>query len=101
MDSTQDFRAVIAAVSRVTGIPEDKIFSRRGGREYFDARWMAVQLLIDMGYYDRQIADITGMTQRGINKIRVEASKRLAGTWKQFRTNLESLRNTFGITITA
>lgn len=101
MNTINDFRAVLAAVSRVTMIPEDRIFSRRRGREYFDARWMAVQLLIDMGYYDRQIADITGMTQRGINKIRSEAAKRMDGTWKQFGTNLEAARNALGITATA
>lgn len=101
MNSTEDFKAVIAAVSRVTGIPEDKIFSRRGGREYFDARWLAVQILIDLGYYDRQISEVTGMTQRGINKIRAEVQKRANGTWKQFGKNLETVRNAFGISPTA
>ena len=101
MDTINDFKAVLAAVSRVTRIPEDKIFSQRRGREYFDARWMAVQLLIDLGYYDAQIADVTGMTRRGINKIRSDAAKRMNGTWKQFGTNLEAVRKAMGIPATA
>lgn len=98
MDSTQDFKAVLAAVSRATFIPEDRIFSRCRGQEHSDARWMAVQLLIDLGYYDRQIANITGMTQRAINTIRSEAQKRANGTWKQFGKNLEAARKLLGIT---
>ena len=97
MDSTQDFQAVLAAVSRATFIPEGRIFSKCKGQEFSDARWMAVQLLIDLGYYDRQIADVTGMTQRAINKIRAEAQKRANGTWKQFGKNLEQARNLLGI----
>lgn len=101
MDTTNDFKAVLAAVSRATFIPEDRIFSRCRGQENLDARWMAVQLLVDLGYYDRQIADITGMSQRAINKIRAAAANRANGTWKQFRTNLEAARNLLGITSTA
>lgn len=97
MDSTQDFKAVLAAVSRATFIPEDRIFSRCMGQEHRDARWMAVQLLIDLGYYDRQISEMSGMTQRAINKIRAEASKRANGTWKQFGKNLEAARKLLGI----
>lgn len=101
MDSTSDFKAILAAVSRTTWIPEDKIFSKCRGQEYSDARWMAVQLLIDMGYYDRQIADLTGMSQRGINNIRTEALKRANGSWKQFGKNLEAARKALGIHPTA
>lgn len=101
MDSTSDFKAILAAVSRTTWIPEDKIFSKCRGQEYSDARWMAVQLLIDMGYYDRQIADLTGMSQRSINNIRTEALKRANGSWKQFGKNLEAARKALGIHPTA
>lgn len=101
MDSLSDYKAVLAAVSRATYIPEDRIFSRCRGQEHLDARWLAVQLLIDLGYYDRQIAEVTGMTQRAINSIRAEAQKRANGTWKQFGKNLEAARKLLGITHTA
>lgn len=101
MNTTQDLQAVLAAVSRATNIPESRIFSRCKGQDHLDARWMAVQLLVDLGYYDRQIADVTGMTQRAINKIRNAAANRANGTWRQFRTNLEAARNLLGITPTA
>lgn len=97
MNSAQDFKAVLAAVSRATLIPEDRIFSRCKGQEHLDARWMAVQLLIDLGYYDRQIADVTGMSQRAINNIRSDVKKRANGTWKQFGKNLEAARKLLGI----
>jgi hypothetical protein len=98
MDIMQDFQAVLAAVSRATHIPENRIFSKCRGQENLDARWMAVQLLVDLGYYDRQISEVSGMSQRAINKIRAAAALRANGTWKQFGTNLESARNLLGIT---
>lgn len=101
MDIMQDFQAVLAAVSRATKIPEGRIFSKCRGQEHSDARWMAVQLLIDMGYYDRQISEVSGMSQRAINGIRAEAAKRANSTWKQFGRNLEAARQLLGITPTA
>ena len=50
MDSVSDYKAVLAAVSRATGIPEAFIFSHRMGQIYRDARWIAVRLLADLGY---------------------------------------------------
>lgn len=101
MDSMDDFRKILAAVSRVTGIDEEKIFSRQRGQVYYDARWMVVQLLCDLGYYDRQIADIVGMTHRNVSRIRMEAPARASALWPQFRNRLEAVRKTIGIQATA
>ncbi len=99
MGTTQDFAAVLAAVSRATGIPEAWIFSKRKGQVYYDARWIAVQLMTDLGYYPGQIADVTGMTARNVNLILSTLRLRESSTWRQFRDELEACRKTMGIQI--
>ena len=97
MDSLTDYKAVLAAVSRATGIPEAFIFSKRKGQIYYDARWIAVQLMADLGYYAGQIADVTGMTSRNINLILCTLRQRNSSTWKQFGNELEACRKALGI----
>lgn len=97
MGTTQDFAAVLAAVSRATGIPEAWIFSKRKGQVYYDARWIAVQLMTDLGYYPGQIADVTGMTARNVNLILSTLRLREPSTWRQFRDELEACRKAMGI----
>lgn len=97
MGTTQDFAAVLAAVSRATGIPEAWIFTKRKGQVYYDARWIAVQLMTDLGYYPRQISDVTGMTPRNVNLILSALRVREPSTWRQFRTELEACRKALGI----
>lgn len=99
MGTTQDFAAVLAAVSRATGIPEAWIFSKRKGQVYYDARWIAVQLMTDLGYYPGQIADVTGMTARNVNLILSTLRLREPSTWRQFRDELEACRKAMGIQI--
>lgn len=93
---TKDFNAVLTAVSRATGIPEPHIFSKRRGQNYYDARWIAVQMLNDMGYYSSSIAEMTGMTQRNINKILTSIQDRKGCTWEMFSKRLERVRNAMG-----
>lgn len=97
MGTTQDFAAVLAAVSRATGIPEAWIFTKRKGQVYYDARWIAVQLMTDLGYYPRQISDVTGMTPRNVNLILSALRVREPSTWRQFRAELEACRKALGI----
>lgn len=101
MDISRDYAAVLAAVSRATGIPEAFIFTKRRGQIYYDARWIAVQLLADLGYYPGQIADVTGMTPRNINLILAAVFSRGSSTWKQFGSELEACRKALGICATA
>lgn len=96
MNNNDDLSAVLAAVSRATGIPENYIFSQRRGQEYYDARWIAVQILADMGYYSTTIADITGMTHRNVNKILTAIRERKGCTWEMFSRRLEHVRNAMG-----
>lgn len=97
MDISRDHAAVLAAVSRATNIPEALIFSKRRGQVYFDARWIAVQLLSDLGYYPGQIADISGMTLRNVNLILSQIQTRRNSSWKQFGSELEACRKALGI----
>jgi hypothetical protein len=101
MDSVSDYKAVLAAVSRATGIPEAFIFTKRRGQIYYDARWIAVQLLADMGYYANQIAETTGMTARNVNHILSAIRIRKSTTWRQFGNELEACRKALGITATS
>lgn len=101
MDSLSDYKAVLAAVSRATGIPEAFIFSRRKGQIYYDARWIAVRLLADLGYYSGQIAELTGMTPRNINRIISTIQFREFSTWRQFGNELDACRKALGITVTS
>lgn len=101
MDRLADFQAVLAAVSRATGIPETLIFTRRMGQIYRDARWISVQLLDDLGYYSGQIAELTGMTPRNVNRILCELRTRQPSTWRQFGNEMEACRKALGITPTA
>lgn len=101
MGTTQDFAAVLAAVSRATGIPEAWIFSKRKGQIYCDARWIAVQLMDDLGYYPNQIAETTGMTARNVNHILSTIKIREFSSWRQFGNELEACRKALGITATS
>lgn len=98
MDSLSDYKAVLAAVSRATGIPEAFIFSRRKGQIYYDARWIAVRLLADLGYYSGQIAELTGITLRNVNRIISTIRIREFSTWRQFGNELDACRKALGIT---
>lgn len=97
MNSMQDLMAVTEAVSRISEIPSGMIFSRRKGQEYLDARWLAVQLLSDLGYYSSRIAELTGMTQRNVNLILAAIRLKKNNTWKMFGRNLEECRKVLGI----
>lgn len=101
MDTLSDYQAVVSAVSRATGIPESLIFSRKRGQVYYDARWIAVQLLDDLGYYPQQIADMSGMTSRNVNLILGTVRIRANSSWKQFGKELEACRKALGIEATA
>jgi hypothetical protein len=101
MDSLTDYKAVLAAVSRATGIPEAFIFSKRKGQIYYDARWIAVQLMDDLGYYPNQIAETTGMTARNVNHILSAIKIREFSSWRQFGNELEACRKALGITATS
>jgi hypothetical protein len=98
MDRANDYQAVMAAVSRATGIPETFIFSKRKGQIYCDARWIAVQLFADLGYYSGQIADMVGMTVRNVNHILSAIKIREFSSWRQFGNELEACRKALGIT---
>ena len=97
MDTTKDLQAVLSAVSRATGIPEAWIFSKRKGQIYYDARWIAVRLLTDLGYYPSQIADVSGLTRRHVNRILEALQGRNASTWRQFGLELDACRTALGL----
>ena len=88
---------VLATVSQATGIPASYIFTHRKGQGYYDARWIAVELLHELGYYSGQISELTGTTQRNVNKIISAIKGRKGCTWRMFNEKLERCRNAIGI----
>lgn len=89
--------AVLAAVSRATGVGEKVILSRVRGQENTDARWIVVQLLSDMGYYPSRVAALTGISQRHVNHILSAVRLRENSSWKFFGNNLERCRRVLGL----
>lgn len=96
MNSAQDLKHVLTVVSLVTGIPESHIFTHRRGQEYYDARWIAVQLLSELGYYPGQIVNLVGGSVRNVNKILSAVKERKGITWRIFVSKLELCRNAMG-----
>lgn len=97
MSACSDLAAVLEAVARTSGIPAEKILRRYRGQEFLDARWLAVQLLCDLGYYSRQVAAMTGMTARNVNMILTGIRRKQNNTWRLFGKNLEECRKLLGI----
>lgn len=86
-----DLERVVNAVAEATDLRPCQILCRRRFQETIDARWIAVYLLHDRGFYAPRIALWMGMTSRNVNLILTEMNKRLPME-KKLRSNLEAAR---------
>ena len=86
-----EFEKIINAVAEVMDLRPCQILCKRKFKETIDARWIAVYLLAEKGYYSSRIAEWMGMTIRNVNLILSSIHLRLA-TEKQLRSNLEAAR---------
>jgi chromosomal replication initiation ATPase DnaA len=87
----KDLEKIINAVADATDLRPCQILCRRRFKETIDARWIAVYLLSEKGYYSTRIAEWMGMTTRNVNLILSSISLRLS-TEKKLRSNLESAK---------
>jgi hypothetical protein len=90
-DMNRDFEHVVKAVAEAMDLSPCQILCKRRFQETIDARWIAVCLLSEKGFYSSRIAAYMGMTTRNVNLILSSMHLRLA-TEKQLRSNLEAAR---------
>ena len=65
----EQFERIINAVAQASDLTSSQIISKRRFPDALDARWVAVKLLRDEGYYASQIAELMSMTTRNVNHI--------------------------------
>ena len=87
----KDFESIINAVAEAMDLRPCQILCKRKFKETIDARWIAVCLMSERGYYSSRIAEWMGMTTRNVNLILSSIHLRLT-TEKQLRSNLEAAR---------
>ena len=87
----KDLESIINAVAEAMDLRPCQILCKRKFKETIDARWIAVCLLSEKGFYSSRIAEWMGMTTRNVNLILSSIHLRLA-TEKQLRSNLETAR---------
>lgn len=98
MRSEEDFRKVVAIVAQVSELEPSDLFSGKRLQELTDARWIAVQLLKDLGYYSHKITALTGLSERHVNRILTEIDTRRGSGWRTLRRNLAECRSALGLT---
>lgn len=69
---------IINAVARAAELRPCQILCKRRYQETIDARWIAVKLMREEGFYSSRIADIMGMTTRNVNYILFSVETRLS-----------------------
>lgn len=98
MNSDEDFRNVVTIVAKVSEVEISDLFSGRRNQELTDARWIAVQLLKEMGYYTSRICILTGLSSRHVNRILTEIDTRRGSGWRTMRRNLAECKTALGLT---
>jgi hypothetical protein len=68
-DHMEEVEKIINAVADAADLRPCQIICRRRYPETIDARWIAVKMLHDEGFYSSRIASIMGMTPRNVNRI--------------------------------
>ena len=86
------FEDIINAVAEASDLRPCQILCNRRFKETIDARWIAVKLLREEGYYSSRIADLMGMTTRNVNYILFSVETRLSLQDKALSNILETSR---------
>lgn len=99
----EEFHRIIQAVADAADLAPCQILCKRRYPETLDARWIAVKLMREEGFYSSRIADFMGMTTRNVNYILFSVETRLSFHDKALSNILErarkELRNRQEITI--
>lgn len=73
----EEFDRIIQAVADASDLRPCQILCKRRFPETIDARWIAVKLLREEGFYSSRIADLMGMSARNVNHILFSTETRL------------------------
>jgi hypothetical protein len=73
----EKFEQIIKVVADAADLSPCQILCNRKFPETIDARWIAVKLMKEGGFYTSRIADYMGMTTRNVNYILFSVETRL------------------------
>lgn len=88
----EEFYRIIQAVADAAELTPCQILCKRRYPETIDARWIAVKLMREEGFYSSKIADFMGMTTRNVNYILFSVETRLSFNDKALSNILERAR---------
>lgn len=88
----EEFHRIIQAVADAADLAPCQILCKRRYPETIDARWIAVKLLREEGFYSSQIADLMSMTSRNVNHILMTTEIRLSAGDKALSNILDKTR---------
>ena len=86
----EQFDRIIKAVADAADLTCAQILSKRRFPDSLDARWIAVKLLRDEGFYSSKIAELMSMTTRNVNHIIYAVEIRLSHDDKPLKQLLET-----------
>ena len=92
----EKFDRIIKAVADAADLTSSQIVSKRRFPDSLDARWIAVKLLRDEGFYSSRIADMMSMTTRNVNHIIYAVEIRLSHDDRPLKQLLETSRKHLG-----
>ena len=87
-----DFERIIKAVADAADLSPCQVLCKRRFSETMDARWIAVKLLKDEGFYTSQVARLMSMTTRNVNHIIYSVEIRLSNNDRSLEYLLETSR---------
>ena len=88
----EELYRIIQAVADAAELTPCQILCKRRYPETIDARWIAVKLMREEGFYSSKIADFMGMTTRNVNYILFSVETRLSLPDKALSNILERAR---------
>lgn len=87
-----DFERIVKAIADAADLNPCQLLCKRRFPETMDARWIAVKLLKEEGFYSSQIARLMNMTTRNVNHIIYAVEIRLSNNDRSLEYLLETSR---------
>lgn len=88
----EKFDIIIKSVADAADLTSSQIVGKRRFPDSLDARWIAVKLLREEGFYSSRIAELMSMTTRNVNRIIYAVEIRLSKNDKSLEYLLETSR---------
>ncbi len=95
MRDKQIFDGLLDIVVEETEQERARILSLSRDAEVTDARYMFVKLLVDYGYYNREIAEYTGFNRRSVADMAHDFDIRMGKGGRLFADNFARIRRQF------